>query len=200
MTSNGSHSLSGEGSPFNFTVGGTTFGHDDTWTKFMEGQSLGFRMARSFWKDWGISIGGTGFITLTTQQTYPAIYTLKAPRYFGQPNTQEPPIAQVTLGLMTDVHNPDSMLGSMAISDMATGGLIPFNICRNFWREAKKRADSEKSQVSSAFVCAEETVRDNPRPPQTASRLCSESSFWPAASIGIALRLWLSPLRHINAH
>ena len=52
------HSLSGEGSPFTFTVGDNVSAKDDSGTKFGQGQSLGFRIAKNFGKTFGISIGG----------------------------------------------------------------------------------------------------------------------------------------------
>ena len=44
------HSLSGEGSPFNFTVGGQAFGDDEGGTKCGEGQSIGFVLSKNTFK------------------------------------------------------------------------------------------------------------------------------------------------------
>ena len=189
------HSLSGEGSPFNFRVGGTTFGDNDEGTKFMEGQSLGFRMARSFWKDWGISIGGNRLYHLDDTTDLPRNLYIKGTRIFRLNNSPEPPIAQVTLGLMSDVYNPDSMLGSFKYPSWLQGGLYPSTFAERFGEKRTKQRGYEKvAGVSSAFVCAEETIfRDNPRPPETANPDCIQKvAFGPVASIGIAPWPWLS--------
>ena len=52
------HSLSGEGAPFNFSIGDNQYGEDDSGTRFGDGQSLGFRVAKNFGKTFGISVGG----------------------------------------------------------------------------------------------------------------------------------------------
>ena len=78
---------------------------------------------------------------------------------------------------------------------MATGGLYPSIFAEIFGEKRSRQSGYENvAGVSSAFVCAEETVfRDNPRPPKTANPDCVQKvAFGPVASIGIAPWPWLS--------
>ena len=69
------HSLSGEGSPIEFSVGNQTFGNDDIGTKFGEGQSLGFVLSKNFERNiWG---------HLRRLQAVPLRQTTDLPRSFA---------------------------------------------------------------------------------------------------------------------
>ena len=132
------HSLSGEGSPFNFTIGDTNFGDSDSGTKFGEGQSLGFRLAKNFGKTFGVSVGGDRLWHLdeTTDLSKP-LY-IRGTKIFRLNDTLEPPIVSVTFGLMTDVYNPDTMLGSVEYPDWLLGGEYPSLFAEQYDEQNKR--------------------------------------------------------------
>ena len=122
------HSLSGEGAPFSFTVGNNTFGEGDSGTKFGDGQSIGFRLAKNFSETFGVSFGGDRLWHLdqTTDLSKP-LY-LRGTKIFRLNNSHEPPIISLTLGLMSDIYNPDTNIGTIKYPDWLRE-VISFSIC-----------------------------------------------------------------------
>lgn len=190
------HSLSGEGSPFNFTIGDTNFGDSDSGTKFGEGQSLGFRLAKNFGKTFGVSVGGDRLWHLdeTTDLSKP-LY-IRGTKIFRLNDTLEPPIVSVTFGLMTDVYNPDTMLGSVEYPDWLLGGEYPSLFAEQYDGQNKRNTNGRGyypnvAGTSSAFVCAEDTIFNGKQPTDDDKDCIKKVAIAPVGSIGFAPWPWL---------
>ena len=189
------HSLSGEGAPFSFTFGDNVYGDGDSGTKFGEGQSLGFRIAKNFGKTFGISIGGNRLWHLdeTTDLSKP-LY-VRGTKIFRLNDTLEPPIVSLTLGLMTDVFNPDTVIGTIQYPDWLLGGLYPSLFSEKYDGKNKRGYGRHYypnvAGTSSAFVCAEETIFSG-KPPTDKNKDCIKQVFIaPVGSVGFAPWPWL---------
>ena len=189
------HSLSGEGSPFSFTVGENTYGQGDSGTKFGEGQSLGFRIAKNFGKTFGISIGGQRLwhFDETTDLSKP-LY-IRGTKIFRLNDTLEPPIISLTLGLMTDIYNPDTTIGTLQYPDFLLGGKYPSKFAEKYDDDKKSvsvgRYYPNVAGTSSAFVCAEDTIFSG-KPATEKNKDCIKKVFVaPVGSIGFAPWPWL---------
>ena len=189
------HSLSGEGSPFTFTVGDNVFGEGDSGTKFGEGQSLGFRIAKNFGKTFGISIGGNRLLHFddTTDLSKP-VY-IRGTKIFRLSDTLEPPIVSLTLGLMTDVYNPDTVIGTVQYPDWLLGGLYP-SLFAERYDGKNKRGGSRAfypnvAGTSSAFACAEETIFSGKQPTDKNKDCIKQVFVAPVGSVGFAPWPWL---------
>jgi len=163
------HSLSGEGAPFTFTVGDNTYGEGDSGTRFGDGQSLGFRLAKNFGKTFGISIGGNRLWHLdeTTDLSKP-LY-IRGTKIFRLNDTIEPPIISLTLGLMTDVYNPETIIGTVEYPDWLLGGEYPSLFAEQYDGKNKSSTNGREyypnvAGASSAFVCAEDTFFSGKQP------------------------------------
>ena len=154
------HSLSGEGAPFNFTVGNNTFGEGDGGTKFGDGQSIGFRFAKNFGETFGVSLGGDRVWQLdqTTDLSNPLYF--RGTKIFRLNNSHEPPIISLTLGLMSDIYNPDTNIGTIEYPEWLQGGSYRSLFAEKFDGKNKRGVSyyPNVSGTSSAFVCAEETI------------------------------------------
>ena len=189
------HSLSGEGSPFTFTVGDNVFGEGDSGTKFGQGQSLGFRIAKNFGKTFGISIGGNRLWHFddTTDLSKP-LY-IRGTKIFRLNDTLEPPIVSLTLGLMTDVYNPDTVIGTVQYPDWVLGGKYPSFFAERY--DDKKKNGSigrfypNVAGTSSAFVCAEETIFSGKEPTDKNKDCIKQVFVAPVGSVGFAPWPWL---------
>ena len=190
------HSLSGENSPFDFTIGDKDLGDSDGGTKFGEGQSLGFRIAKNFGKTFGVSIGGDRLwhFDQTTDLSKP-LY-IRGTKIFRLNDTLEPPIISVTLGLMTDVYNPDTVIGKVRYPNWLLGGEYPSLFAERYDGKNKRNTNGRGfypnvAGTSSAFVCAEETIFSGKQPTDK-NRDCIKQVFIaPVGSVGFAPWPWL---------
>ena len=189
------HSLSGEGSPFTFTAGDLTYGEGDTGTKFGQGQSLGFRVAKNFGKTFGISIGGNRLWHFddTTDLSKP-LY-IRGTKIFRLNDTLEPPIVSLTLGLMTDVYNPETVIGTVQYPEWLLGGAYRSTFGEIYDKDAKDgdggRYYPNVAGTSSAFVCAEDTVFSGKQPTDKNKNCIKQVFVAPVGSIGFAPWPWL---------
>ena len=90
------HSLSGEGSPFNFTVGDQNFGDNDGGTKFGEGQSIGFVLSKNFGKTFGLTFAGYRLFHFDETTDLPRNFALFGTKVFRLNDTMEPPIISLS--------------------------------------------------------------------------------------------------------
>ncbi len=192
------HSLSGEGSPFSFTVGDNVYGEGDIGTKFGEGQSLGFRLAKNFGKTIGISIGGNRLWHLDEFTDLSRPLYIRGTKIFRLNDTLKPPIVSLTLGLMTDVYNPDTAIGTVQYPDWLLGGEYPSLFAEKYDGKNKRNTIGRGyypnvAGTSSAFVCAEETIFATPfKEPTDKNKDCIKHVFVaPVGSVGFAPWPWL---------
>ncbi len=190
------HSLSGEGSPFNFTIGENNFGSSDGGTKFGEGQSLGIRISKNFGKTFGVSFGGNRLWHLdeTTDLSKP-IY-IRGTKIFRLNDTLEPPIVSLTLGLMTDVYNPDTVIGKIQYPDWLLGGEYPSLFAEKYDGKNKRSTNGRGyyphvAGASSAFVCAEDTIFSGKQPTKKNKDCIKQVFIAPIGSVGFAPYPWL---------
>jgi len=187
------HSLSGEGSPFTFTVNDVVFGSKDTGTKFGEGQSLGFRLSKNFGKTFGISLGGNRLFHLdeTTDLTKP-IY-LTGTKVFRLSDTLEPPIVMFSAGLMTDLYNPNTNIGTLTYPSWLRGGKYPSSFAVIYDRKnvTKKGFYPNVAGGSSQWVCAERTIYKGRQPTQSDKDCIHDVAIQPVGSLGYAPWPWL---------
>lgn len=191
------HSLSGEGSPFTFTVGDNVYGEGDSGTKFGEGQSLGFRIAKNFGETFGISIGGNRLWHLddTTDLSKP-LY-IRGTKIFRLNDTLEPPIVSLTVGLMTDVYNPDTVIGTVQYPKWLRGGGYPSIFAEIYDGDNKRPTKTARiyypnvAGTSSAFVCAEDTIFSGKQPTNKNKDCIKQVFVAPVGSVGFAPRPWL---------
>ena len=185
------HSLSGEGAPFNFTVGEETFGDGDAGTKFGEGQSFGFKLSKNFGKTFGISIGGDRLFHTDKTTDLPRNLHITGTKIFRLNDSIEPPIISLSLGLMSDVYNPITNFGTIKYPKWMRGGLYPSIFAVEFDNFSDDGYAENTAGVSSAFVCAEQSIYKL-KPLRAADKDCIEDVFvGPIASIGIAPWPWI---------
>ncbi|WP_186484157.1 hypothetical protein [Synechococcus sp. A15-127] len=187
------HSLSGEGAPFNFSIGSETFGSGDSGTKFGDGQSLGFRLSKNFGKTFGISLGGDSLFHLDETTDLPKPLYLMGTKIFKLNDTIEPPIISFSAGLMSDVYNPETNLGTITYPKWLRGGQYGSIFSVRYDDFAKDGFAEDTAGVTSAYVCAEQSVYKTPyKPPSAASSDCIHEVFWgPAISLGFAPWPWI---------
>ena len=192
------HSLSGEGSPFNFTVDKTTFGNEDSGTKFGEGQSFGFKLSKNFGKTFGISIGGDRLFHADKTTDLSRNLHITGTKIFRLNDSIEPPIISLSLGIMSDTYNPQTNLGTARYPKWMRGGRYP-SIFSTEFDNYEGGYTENTAGVSSAFVCAEQSVYKN-KSLEAADKNCIKDVFiGPIASIGIAPWPWFGVYAMYNS-
>ena len=185
------HSLSGEGSPFNFTVGDQTFGNDDGGTKFGEGQSIGFVLSKNFGKTFGLTFAGYRLFHLDETTDLPRNFALIGTKVFRLKDTLQPPIISVSLGLMSDVFNNETNIGTISYPDSLRGGQFPSLFAARFDSGRSGDYFPDVAGVSSAFVCADRSIFAG-KPISEVDENCIHQVYvGPIASIGFAPWPWL---------
>lgn len=193
------HSLSGEGSPFDFTVGETTFGSKDTGTKFGEGQSFGFKLSKNFGKTFGLSIGGDRLIHTDKTTDLPRNLHITGTKIFRLNDSIEPPIISLSLGVMSDVYNPETNLGAIRYPKWMRGGRYPSIFSAKYDNFLEDKYADSTAGVSSAFVCAEQSIYKL-KPLESANKDCIKDVFvGPIASIGFAPWPWIGAYAMYNS-
>ena len=185
------HSLSGEGSPFNFTIGETTFGSEDSGTGFGEGQSFGFKLSKNFGKTFGLSIGGDRLFHTDKTTDLPRNLYITGTKIFRLNDSIEPPIISLSLGIMSDVYNPATNIGTIRYPKWMRGGLYPSIFSAKYDNFTENGYAENTAGVNSAFVCAERSIYKF-KPLEAAGKDCIKDVFiGPIASIGVAPWPWL---------
>ncbi|QNJ13120.1 hypothetical protein SynA18461_00465 [Synechococcus sp. A18-46.1] len=187
------HSLSGEGSPFSFTVNETVFGSADSGTAFGEGQSLGLRFSKNLGETFGLSLGGNRLFHLdeTTDLTKP--FYLMGTKVFRLRDTLEPPIIVLTAGLMSDLYNPNTNIGKIKYPSWLRGGLYPSTFSEKYdgKNKTKRGYYPNVAGVSSQWVCAERTIFKGIQPTASNNDCIHDVTIQPVGSIGFAPWPWL---------
>lgn len=187
------HSLSGEGSPFNFTIGDQNFGNEDTGTKFGEGQSIGFVLSKNFGKTFGMTLAGYRLFHFDETTDLARNFALYGTKVFRLNDTLVPPIISVSLGLMTDVFNDQTNIGTVGYPESLRGGLYPSvfaaRLDKNF--DTNSFYSPDTAGVSSAFVCANKSIFQG-KPISAVNGGCLQQVYiGPIASVGFAPWPWL---------
>jgi len=186
------HSLSGEGSPFNFTVGDQIFGADDEGTAFGDGQSLGFVLSKNFGKTFGLTFAGYRLFHLDEKTDLPRNFAMFGTKVFLLDNSLEPPIISLSLGLMTDVFNTKTNIGTIEYPEYLRGGLYPSLFAEYFDPDTSGYVYySDVAGVSSAFVCADRSIFSGKPITAVTSDCLHQVYIGPIASIGFAPWPWL---------
>jgi hypothetical protein len=179
------HSLSG--GPFSFAdrTGGTSFG---------EGQSLGFRLAKNLTPTFGITFGANRLIHLDRTTDLPKNLYLMGTKVIRTNQKPDSPIISISLGIMSDVYNPNTNLGSMQYPQWLLGGEYPSIFAEYF---DKRQTTSGRGYypnvagVTSPFVCAEQSIFAF-KPISAANPDCiKQVTIGPVGSIGFAPWPWL---------
>ena len=185
------HSLSGEGSPYDFSNDNATFGNADTGTKFGEGQSLGFKLSKNFGKTFGISIGADRLFHLDKTTDLPKNIYIIGTKIFRLSDEIEPPILSFSAGLMSDTYNPSVNIGSVRYPKSIRGGQYPSVFSAAFDNFQDDLYSPNAAGASSAFVCAERSLFAG-KPLKSAGKGCLEEVFvGPVGSIGFAPWPWI---------
>lgn len=179
------HSLSGGSFSFADRTGGTAFG---------EGQSLGFKLSKNITPTFGLTFGANRLIHLDQTTDLPKnLYLMgtKVIRTSDQPNA---PIFSFSLGLMSDVYNPNTNLTTMQYPQWLLGGEYPSIFAAYFDRVQSTSGRGYYPNVagtSSAFVCADQSIFAF-KPITAANPNCIKQVYvGPVGSIGFAPWPWL---------
>lgn len=181
------HSLSGAGSPL--PIAGRTGGTD-----FGEGQSLGFKLASNLNETLGFTFGANRLIHLDETTDLPKNLYLMGTKVFMLNKSETPPIISVSLGLMSDVYNPNTSLGTMQYPQWLLGGQYPSLFGQAFDPKAPNRARGyypNVAGVTSAYVCADQSIYAG-KPLSAADPNCiKQVAIGPVASVGFAPWPWI---------
>ena len=189
------HGLSGDNAPFDIQLGDVNIGSGDTGNTFGDGQSLGFKLSRNFGKTFGLSLGGKRLFHLDDQTDLRKNLYLTGTKIFRLSDTLEPPIISLSLGVMSDVHNPETNIGTMRYPNWLLGGTYP-SVFAEIYDGKNARGEGRKyypnvAGTTSAQVCADRTFRAN-KPADNSKKGCIEEvSIGPVASIGFAPWPWI---------
>jgi hypothetical protein len=179
------HSLSG--GPFSFAdrTGGTSFG---------EGQSLGFKLSKNITPSFGLTFGANRLIHLDQTTDLPKNLYLMGTKVIRTSDKPDAPIFSISLGLMSDVYNPNTNLTTMQYPKWLLGGEYPSIFAAYF---DKVQATSGRGYypnvagTSSAFVCADQSIFIF-KPISAANPNCIKQVYiGPVGSIGFAPWPWL---------
>lgn len=152
------HSLSGEGAPYKIEVGDETFGGTAGGTKFGEGQSLGFVLSKNLGKTFGMTFAGYRLFHLDEVTDIPRNFALYGTKVFRLSDSLSPSIISVSLGLMSDVYNIDTNIGSLTYPKFLRGGEFRSYPAELYGKPGHRNYYNDVAGVSSAFVCADQTI------------------------------------------
>ena len=179
------HSLSGGSVSFSNRTGGTQFG---------EGQSLGFKLSKNLTETFGLSFGANRLIHLDKTTDLPKNFYLIGTKIFRTSPKPESPIISLSLGLMSDVYNPNTNLSTMGYPPWLRGGEYPSIFGEYF---DKSQANNGRGYypnvagVTSPFVCADQSIFSG-KPLSAAKSSCITQVYvGPVGSIGFAPLPWL---------
>lgn len=179
------HSLSGGDVSFAGRKGGTSFG---------EGQSLGFKLSKNITPSLGLTFGANRLIHLDQTTDLPKNLYLMATQIVRTNQKSDSPIFSFSLGIMTDVWNPNTNIGTIEYPKWLRGGEYP-----SIFGEIhdKRKASSGRGYypnvagTSSAYVCANQSIFAG-KPLGAESPNCIKQVLvGPIGSIGFAPWPWL---------
>jgi hypothetical protein len=181
------HSLSGANSPL--PIAGRTGGTD-----FGEGQSLGFKLASNLNETLGFTFGANRLIHLDETTDLPKNLYLMGTKVFMLNESKTPPIISVSLGLMSDVYNPNTSLGTMQYPQWLLGGIYPSLFAQAFDPKAPNNSRGyypNVAGVTSPYVCADQSIFAG-KPLSAADPNCiKQVTIGPVASVGFAPWPWI---------
>ena len=181
------HSLSGSGSPFPIAgrTGGTAFG---------EGQSLGFKLSSNINPKLGITIGANRLVHLDQTTDLPKNIYVMGTKVFALNKTSSPPILSVSAGIMSDVFNPNTNLGSVQYPKWLLGGIYPSIFAQAFDPQAPNQPRGYYPNVAgatSAYVCAQQSIYQGKGLSAASPDCIKQVSIGPVGSIGFAPWPWI---------
>lgn len=179
------HSLSGGKVDIAGRTGGTSFG---------EGQSLGFKLSKNLSETFGLSFGANRLIHLDQTTDLPKNFYLIGTKIFKTNPKPESPIISLSLGLMSDVYNPNTNLGTMGYPPWLRGGEYP-SIFAEYFDKVQPTSGRgyypNVAGVTSPFVCADQSIFIG-KPISAAKSSCITQVYvGPVGSIGFAPWPWL---------
>jgi len=179
------HSLSGGDVSFAGRKGGTSFG---------EGQSLGFKLSKNITPSLGLTFGANRLIHLDQTTDLPKNLYLMATQIVRTNQKPDSPIFSFSLGIMTDVWNPNTNIGTVEYPKWLRGGVYPSVFGQRYDKSAPSSERGYYPNVAgttSAYVCANQSIYIN-KPLGAENPNCiKQVTVGPIGSIGFAPWPWL---------
>lgn len=179
------HSLSGGDVSFAGRKGGTSFG---------EGQSLGFKLSKNITPSLGITFGANRLIHLDQTTDLPKNLYLMATQIVRTNQKPDSPIFSFSLGIMTDVWNPNTNIGTVEYPKWLRGGEYPSIFGQMYDKSRPTTGRGYYPNVAgttSAYVCANQSIYiDKPLGAENPNCI-KQVTVGPIGSIGFAPWPWL---------
>lgn len=176
------HSLSGGDVSFAGRKGGTSFG---------EGQSLGFKLSKNITPSLGLTFGANRLIHLDQTTDLPKNLYLMATQIVRTNQKPDSPIFSFSLGIMTDVWNPNTNIGTVEYPKWLRGGLYPSIFSEAYSPKSSRGYYPNVAGTTSAYVCANQSIYiDKPLGAENPNCI-KQVTVGPIGSIGFAPWPWL---------
>ena len=176
------HSLSGGDVSFAGRKGGTSFG---------EGQSLGFKLSKNITPSLGLTFGANRLIHLDQTTDLPKNLYLMATQIVRTNQKPDSPIFSFSLGIMTDVWNPNTNIGTVEYPKWLRGGLYPSIFSEAYSPKSSRGYYPNVAGTTSAYACANQSIYIN-KPLGAENPNCiKQVTVGPIGSIGFAPWPWL---------
>ena len=179
------HSLSGGDVSIAGRKGGTSFG---------EGQSLGFKLSKNITPSLGLTFGANRLIHLDQTTDLPKNLYLMATQIVRTNQKPDSPIFSFSLGIMTDVWNPNTNIGTVEYPKWLRGGEYPSVFGQRYDKSAPSSERGYYPNVAgttSAYVCANQSIYiDKPLGAENPNCI-KQVTVGPIGSIGFAPWPWL---------
>ena len=176
------HSLSGGDVSFAGRKGGTSFG---------EGQSLGFKLSKNITPSLGLTFGANRLIHLDQTTDLPKNLYLMATQIVRTNQKPDSPIFSFSLGIMTDVWNPNTNIGTVEYPKWLRGGLYPSIFSEEYSPKSSRGYYPNVAGTTSAYACANQSIYIN-KPLGAENPNCiKQVTVGPIGSIGFAPWPWL---------
>ena len=176
------HSLSGGDVSFAGRKGGTSFG---------EGQSLGFKLSKNITPSLGLTFGANRLIHLDQTTDLPKNLYLMATQIVRTNQKPDSPIFSFSLGIMSDVWNPNTNLGTVEYPKWLRGGLYPSIFSEAYSPKSSRGYYPNVAGSTSAYACANQSIYiDKPLGAENPNCI-KQVTVGPIGSIGFAPWPWL---------
>ncbi len=176
------HSLSGGDVSFAGRKGGTSFG---------EGQSLGFKLSKNITPSLGLTFGANRLIHLDQTTDLPKNLYLMATQIVRTNQKPDSPIFSFSLGIMSDVWNPNTNLGTVEYPKWLRGGLYPSIFSESYSNKSTRGYYPNVAGTTSAYACANQSIYiDKPLGAENPNCI-KQVTVGPIGSIGFAPWPWL---------
>ena len=176
------HSLSGGDVSFAGRKGGTSFG---------EGQSLGFKLSKNITPSLGLTFGANRLIHLDQTTDLPKNLYLMATQIVRTNQKPDSPIFSFSLGIMTDVWNPNTNIGTVEYPKWLRGGLYPSIFSEAYSPKSSRGYYPNVAGTTSAYACANQSIYiDKPLGAENPNCI-KQVTVGPIGSIGFAPWPWL---------